>query len=481
MRRRHFAALATVLFVSLLSVSVEAQGKALHQRSYTLTITSPPDRITIPSRFLGLSFETKDILPGRTEAYPYFRSNNSSLIRLFRTLGVRSLRIGGNTADRLSIPVPDHRDIDELFGFAKAAHVKVIYTLRLNGSSPSKDASTAKYIMDHYPRDVSCLVVGNEPDVYEKHYTRYRTAIAAHFAAILAPGVDPHALFCGPSTTPGHPDWSNHFVSDFGPSGHILWITQHSYPGGNGKKITNPSKERERLLSPSFTRQYQKLADSFVPTVERAHLKYRIEETNSFYDGGAKGVSNTFASSLWALNYLYWWMQHRAQGVNFHTGDFVAAGPMQTICWYGIFHTQKGGHYQIRPIAYAMKAFDMTAHGALLSVHGLPRASSLKGYATANRASNTLFVTLVDSEYGPTAEPVAITLSTEVRRGRFATMQLTAPHSNVAATTGVTLGGSAIQSNGSWHGKWAKHSFRNHRIMLTLQPASAVIVKLPLN
>jgi len=34
---------------------------------------------------------------------------------------------------------------------------------------------------------------------------------------------------------------------------------------------------------------------------------------------------DTLASSLWALDFLYWWASHDAAGINCHTGDKVAA------------------------------------------------------------------------------------------------------------------------------------------------------------
>jgi hypothetical protein len=282
---------------------------------------------------------------------------------------------------------------------------------------------------------------------------------------------------CGPSTTPGHPDWSNNFAADFGPTGHVLWITQHSYPGGNGKKVEDPAAQRERILSPEFAEHYQKLAESFVPAAEAAHMQYRIEETNSFYNGGAKDVSNTFASSLWALKYLYWWAEHRSQGVNFHTGDFVAAGPVQTICWYGIFHTLPGGGYEIRPIAYAMKAFDLTGHGTLVPVSGLPASTRVNAYAVVDHNSHALYLTLINSGN----EPTTVALNPQKKYARAESMLLSASNGDLAATTGVTLGGSSIGGSGQWNGHWSPQPLHHGHLRVTLKPESVLLLKLPLS
>jgi hypothetical protein len=121
------------------------------------------------------------------------------------------------------------------------------------------------------------------------------------------------------------------------------------------------------LLSRNLSQEYERLHGTFGPAVRENRLTYRIEETNSFYNGGAKDVSNTFAAALWGLDYLYWWAGRDANGVDFHTGDNVAAGERQTPCWYATFWSAPTG-YKVLPLAYAIKAFDLGSHGRLLPV-----------------------------------------------------------------------------------------------------------------
>src|ERR1700744_5632251 len=99
--------------------------------STVVTIDPKSPGAEISPDFIGLSYEMSTVLPDRDGRY-FFRADNKPLIQLFHTLGVKSLRVGANTADRESVRVPGKPDIDSLFAFAKAADVKVLYTLRLN-------------------------------------------------------------------------------------------------------------------------------------------------------------------------------------------------------------------------------------------------------------------------------------------------------------------------------------------------------------
>src|SRR5437763_1541454 len=109
----------------------------------TLTLDIKDAGPPLPARFSGLSFEMADVLP-RKDGSHFFSAKNTRLLATFRQLGIRSLRVGGNTADRPAVAVPAPADFDELFAFARAAGVKVILTLRLREGDPADAARVAR-------------------------------------------------------------------------------------------------------------------------------------------------------------------------------------------------------------------------------------------------------------------------------------------------------------------------------------------------
>ncbi|HSV12799.1 MAG TPA: hypothetical protein VLI90_00965 [Tepidisphaeraceae bacterium] len=438
----------------------------------TVTIDSANPGAIIPDDFTGFSFEIQTLLPDK-DGKRMFTADNKPLIALFKQLGIKSLRVGGNTADNRAVAVPDEKDADSLIAFARAAGAKVIYTLRLRGGGKPEDVEPiAKYLMSHYKDEITCLAVGNEPNVYAKEYPACRELITRYINAITAPDVAPDAMFCGPSTTPGKGEWAASFAKEFGPGGHVKFISQHSYPGGNARKVPDPRSGRDKLLEPSIAKSYQKMYDAFVSATIEAKLPYRLEETNSYFNGGAENVSNTQMSALWALDYLHWWAAHGAAGMNFHTGDAVAAGDKPTPCWYATFWTVKDG-YNVHPIGYAIKAFDIAGKGRSVPVKvESTDGVNLTGYAVA--ADQALYVTLINREHDENARAATITLSTIADYPHRQMMLLSAPDNDIAATSGVALGGAPIDDAANWSGKWTAVSASEFEV----PPSSAAVLKL---
>src|SRR5215475_6583799 len=140
----------------------------------TITIDAEHPGPVVPADFAGLSFE-RGPLVNRDAGVSgnVFSPANNSLVTLFRNLGLGNLRVGGGTVDQL-IPAGTGSDglagIDNLFAFAEAAGVKVIYTFRM--ISPAADpiadlqsvhAEVAGYIWNHYRDSVASFAIGNEP------------------------------------------------------------------------------------------------------------------------------------------------------------------------------------------------------------------------------------------------------------------------------------------------------------------------------
>src|ERR1043165_1510507 len=173
-----------------------------------------PGQVVAPD-FSGLSFEVSILLPNE-DGTRYFRPDNRPLLSLFHTLGIKSLRIGGNTSDRDARKLPSEADLDSLFEFSKVADVKVIYCLRLHNGDPQADAATVKYILSRHAAQVDCFSIGQEPSAYpvEKKDTRapgermgaanekfqYADYAAAwkKFADVII-AENPGVNFCGPS------------------------------------------------------------------------------------------------------------------------------------------------------------------------------------------------------------------------------------------------------------------------------------------
>src|SRR5262245_57997005 len=97
----HFnQAARSVLAVALILFGLNLAASA--EMPVTVTLDRNHPGAMISEDFVGLSFETELLLPASGGRH-YFRSDNQPLIALFHQLGIRNLRIGGNTADRPAI------------------------------------------------------------------------------------------------------------------------------------------------------------------------------------------------------------------------------------------------------------------------------------------------------------------------------------------------------------------------------------------
>jgi len=470
----------------------------------TVSVNTQQPGVEISEAALGVSYETSRMLPD-AQGVHYFRADNQALVTTFRTLGIKSLRIGGNSVDAENIPIPSAADVSAFFEFAKAAGVKVIYSVRLKDGEPQSAAKIAKLIHDRYAAALDCLAIGNEP-YYYKDYAVYTNKWTAIRDAILA--VYPEAKFCGPDQNP-NPELMKNLALDFGnPSGRLVELTQHNYPFGcaykNYKQVditkldsvdatTNanggpvlvpfdPAASREKMLSAKAYAGYESLRKGLADAVAGTSVSFRLTEANSFWFSGLKGASDSYAAALWGLDYLHWWVEHGAAGVNFHTGDRTG-GTVTMPCRYAVFVSSTQG-YKVRPLGYGMKLFELGGHGKSLPVN-VSSASDQELVAYAVLADDkTVFVTLINKAHGIGATNTEVQLGLDapvVAGSKAEAIFLTAKNGDLAGgSADVTLGGAPIKDDGIWQGQWTTlpvATVSNNVIVVTLPPASAAVVK----
>jgi hypothetical protein len=162
------------------------------------------------------------------------------------------------------------------------------------------------------------------------------------------------------------------------------------------------------------------------------HRQLRLDELNSVACRGKKGVSDTFASSLWAVNALFQLARLGLDGVNLHTLPRSS---------YELFQFRRsGGHWQgwVRPVYYGLQLFAQAAPpGArLLKSSGIKPRTQVSVWATRG-SDRRLRVALVNESR---AKSRTMVLKVPPGTPGTATVErLQAP--SVYAKRGVTLGG----------------------------------------
>lgn len=448
-------------------------GAVMAQSPVNLMIDMNAPGKPISPAFAGFSFETGSLHYGhyyRTNAY-FFDSSNTRLLTLFHNLGIKSLRIGGNTVDRGFVPSRD--EIDALFRFVKAADLKVVYSLRLANGDPSPDADAAKYLWDTYQPYLVALAVGNEPNSYEgldRQMTNEAMFLAKWntFAAAVTNTV-PAVKLGGPDNGNGATAWVSAFARAEKGRPNVAAIFSHYEPGGRSRGKTMDQIIKE-MLSPDFNaKRYPDCYAKIATTALSAGMFYQFTEANSHVAApGSHGVNHSFATALFSLDFLHWWAAHGCRGIDFHTGF----GGFNS----GMFTTPDGG-YGIYPLYYGIAAFSLGGQGDAdaMTVKN-PDGLNLTAYAVAADNNNELFVTIINKEHGPAARDAIVTLNA---RGKSAgVIYLKQAGNDVTATNGVTLGGDIIDSH-PWQAKWTPIKTSNQTgCVVNVGAASAAIVKL---
>ena len=454
-----------------------------------LAVTIDPHRPgrRVPSDFLGLSFE----LTSLPQVAQYGALGN--LVRLLRSLGHGVLRFGGVSADtrvawsEAADPPPawasavltplDLRHLGQLLG---ASGWHALLTLGLAHFEPPAAARETAAARAALGRTLTAVEIGNEPDAYMRHalreaswdFPQYALQTRAYLSAIrgLARGI----VLAGPDVSGSgvFPGWGRGEAAL-----RPRLLTGHHYPLGCHQ---SPPPSIERLLSPEVRRAEDVSLARYMRVAVAARIPFRLDETNSVSCGGRAGISDTFASALWAVSYIARAMAAGVSGINFH-GDPGNCRGYAPLCAPTAARLAAGA-LSVRPEWYALLLASQLVGDRGLRTRlraGVPRRSPQPNVSvTALRAPGGAVHLVVVDDDPPGSPRLLLHVHVGRRYSSARELALTAP--SPSAGGGVLLGGRSVAADGSWSEPAQLPAVGRRRGVLAtyIAPSSAVLLTL---
>jgi hypothetical protein len=437
----------------------------------------------VPQDFLGLSFEVGSL--AQIGAY----AGEGDLVSMLRSLGTGVLRFGGVTADEQiawregGAPRPswalgslEAGNLAQLGSVAAQSGWHILLTLGFGHFEPEAAAREAAAAKATLGSSLEAIEIGNEPDSYGRHHLRpepwtplqYEPQVTAYRDAIeaLAPGIP----LAGPDTSgsSAYEKWGLSEAIDQRPA----ILTGHHYPLGCAEQpppsITRLLSQQTRVLEERSLRRYTFIA-------QETEVPFRLDETNTVSCGGVPGISDTFASALWAVSYLTQAMDMGVAGINLEGNPANCEG-YTPVCAPSA-EALATGALRAQPEWYALLlARALVGERPLHTTVSPGPAVRPNVEATSFAATDgTLQFVLVDDD-APGARPVAMRLHVGGGYHGATVMRLTAP--SPQALSGVSLGGQTVAANGSWTAPAVLPHAANVGGVITvnMQPSSAALV-----
>ncbi|MDE3200318.1 MAG: hypothetical protein KGN79_05290 [Acidobacteriota bacterium] len=347
LNRRKFVATA-----AMAAAATSLRAQAIPVKQATLTIPATADGPHMPSDFIGLSYEVRQLTD-----VDFFSPKNEGLIRSFRELARNGvLRLGGNTSEFAywkptpESPEPEHSAVREVVGEPKASYYPVtakavrnlaeflkatgwtcLYGIGMGTNTPARAAEEATFVARTLGDRLQYFQIGNEVDLFNRHLRDPKTWSAKTYldewlalARAITAAV-PEARFGMPDVA-SDVNWLTEIAAQWpavqNPP-HVTTLTHHYYFGG---PATNPAVNIPNLMKPATMAKVQKTADLATAAAGKMDARVRMTEGNTCYRGGKPGVSDVFAAALWSADYSLLLASNNYSGVNLHggTGKSVA-------------------------------------------------------------------------------------------------------------------------------------------------------------
>ena len=444
------------------------------------TVTVDPGTTvgTIGADFTGFSCEKTHIMNGS------LTSNNTNLIALYKLLGSPMLRLGANDVERCSWvgtgTAPSQPNgppfntkvttggVDLLCGFLAATGSKAIYGVNFQLGNSTASAAEAAYVMSACPSSIVGIEIGNEPDKFGSwadqttDYEKFADAILA------APG----ALLVGPGCTSKSAvsfsaPFADTMTAKYGSKFTLL--AQHSY-------VAASTSSECSLANLQITTT---LLTGIFDTIQAAAAKnnlpgWRMDENNTCSGHGQQGLSDTFISGLWAIDYMFEVAKRGGSGVNFEGDENGMDG---TVPFYYEPLKESGGVVvAVQPEYYGMLLFTQAGTGSMVSTTVTTSAQYFTAWAI--KADDGFTSVVLNNRSDSSGVNATVDLGAAVSSASAIYLQGTPAGSLTAPAGSVTLAGAQVTVAGMWNRNPPYiQTTSGNTVSVYLPPASAALVR----
>jgi hypothetical protein len=450
----------------------------------------------LPAGFVGLSIE----YPSALSYFGPASDPNPVFPRLVASLAPDQapvIRFGGDTTDWTWWPVPGmvrpkgiryalgRRWLAATAAAARTLHARLILGVNLEADSARIAGTEARVLLRAIgSAHLAGFELGNEPEAYGTLGWYYRHHIIPVFGrpagygfaaylrdyAVISRALPRRVALVGPAS--GAPPWLGGVTRFLAENPRVRTATFHRYPlhrcATARSSINYPTIAH--LLLPGASSGPATSLRTAVAAVHAAGAGFRADELNSVSCGGARGVSDSFASALWVLDTLFNMVRVGVDGVNIHTFRSGRYAPF--------FFSHRGGHWsaRVQPLYYGLLMFARAAPpGSRLLASRHRGGRGLRIWTTRGR-DGRIRVLLIN-------EALRRTVTTALRlpgAGADASVQrLTAPR--IGSRRGVSLAGQSYApptTTGTLRGAPNYTVVREDRgrYVVRVPPASAALI-----
>jgi hypothetical protein len=492
------AALLVVAAAAVLITPTDASvPRTLPRSALLIDVADTQMSRPISPGFIGLSIEYPSLLgyAGPNPAAP-----NPTFVRLVHELnpsGSPVIRVGGDTTDWTWWPTPGvirppgiryaltRRWLAVTRATALALHAHLILGINLEADSAIVARAEAKAFLEGIGRNlVTGFELGNEPEVYGRldWYTTHagvgvsgRPANYDFRSYLRDYGAISSALprkvgLVGPAS--GSPGWMVELSRYLAANPRVRIVSFHRYPLHRcfTSRGASTYPTIANLLAPDASSGPALSLETAVGVAHAHGLAIRADELNSVSCGGARAVSDTFASALWVLDTLFNMAAVGVDGVNIHTFGKALYAP------FSFTRSGSASRAHVEPLYYGLLMFARAAPtgSRLLSTHGTS-SQAVRVWA-ARALDGTVRVTAINDSQTKTQ---VLAIRPPRTSGVAILERLTAPA--LGSRRSLTIAGQtfgAATTTGELMGSYTATTIQpiQHRYVVELPPASAALV-----